>query len=55
MWKKEWGENVTSLEGLKPYLTMDDMDKLGEVTDRHPMSIPKYYLDLIDKMIRMIL
>lgn len=49
MWKKEWGENVTSLEGLKPYLTMDDMDKLGEVTDRHPMSIPKYYLDLIDK------
>ncbi len=49
MWKKEWGENVTSLEGLKSYLTMDDMDQLGEVTQRHPMSIPKYYLDLINK------
>ncbi len=49
MWKKEWGSNVTSIEGLRTYLTVDDMDKLGEVTDRHPMSIPKYYLDLINK------
>ncbi len=49
MWKKEWGENVTTLEGLAPYLPVNDLDKLGEVTSRHPMSIPKYYLDLIDK------
>jgi KamA family protein len=49
MWKKEWGENVTTIEGLAPYLPVNDLDKLGEVTDRHPMSIPKYYLDLIDK------
>lgn len=49
MWKKEWGSNVTTIEGLKPYLNIEDMERLKEVTDRHPMSIPKYYLDLIDK------
>ncbi len=49
MWRKEWGENVSTIEGLKPYMELSDLDKLGEVTHRHPMSIPKYYLDLIDK------
>lgn len=49
MWRKEWGENITTIEGLGKYLSVQEVKQLEEVTDRHPMSIPKYYLDLIDK------
>ncbi len=48
MWKREWGENITSIQELQTYISEEQMNQLGEVTDRHPMSIPKYYLDLID-------
>ena len=49
-WQDELGNNVTTLEELKEYvdLTAEEKEKLQEVIDIHPMSIPRYYLSLID-------
>jgi KamA family protein len=49
-WQDELGNNVTTLEGLKEYidLTAVEEEKLQKVIDIHPMSIPRYYLSLID-------
>ena len=49
-WQDELGNNVTTLEELKEYtdLTAEEEEKLQEVIDLHPMSIPRYYLSLID-------
>jgi lysine 2,3-aminomutase len=49
-WQDELVNNVTTLEELKEYvdLDIDEEDKLQEVIDLHPMSIPRYYLSLID-------
>jgi KamA family protein len=50
-WQDELGNNVTTLEELKEYidLTAEEEEKLQEVIDIHPMSIPRYYLSLIDR------
>ena len=50
-WQDELGNNVTTLEELKEYidLTPEEEEKLQEVIDIHPMSIPRYYLSLIDR------
>jgi len=49
-WQDELMNNVTTLEDLKEYIYLDSLeeDKLQQVIDRHPMSIPRYYLSLID-------
>ena len=49
-WQDELSNNVTTLEELQEYidLTAEEDEKLQEVIDRHPMSIPRYYLSLID-------
>jgi len=49
-WQDELGNNVTTLEELQEYvdLTAEEKEKLQEVIDIHPMSIPRYYLSLID-------
>ena len=49
-WQDELGNNITTLEELKEYidLTPEEEEKLQEVIDIHPMSIPRYYLSLID-------
>jgi KamA family protein len=50
-WQDGLGNNVTTLEELKEYvdLTDEEEEKLQVVIDRHPMSIPRYYLSLIDR------
>jgi KamA family protein len=50
-WQDELGNNVTTLEELKEYIDMtaEEEEKLQEVIDLHPMSIPRYYLSLIDQ------
>lgn len=50
-WGDELTNNVTTLEDLKEYvdLSPEEEEKLQEVIDIHPMSIPRYYLSLIDR------
>ncbi|MCK5042709.1 MAG: KamA family radical SAM protein [Candidatus Aenigmarchaeota archaeon] len=49
-WKEEFNENVCTLEELKKYipLTAKEEKVLQKVIKIHPMSIPKYYLSLIN-------
>ncbi|KPJ99264.1 MAG: lysine 2,3-aminomutase [Desulfobacterales bacterium SG8_35] len=49
-WQDELNNNVTTLEELKEYIDLDALEerKLQKVIDEHPMSIPRYYLSLID-------
>jgi lysine 2,3-aminomutase len=49
-WQDELNNNVTTLEELKEYIDLDASEekKLQKVIDKHPMSIPRYYLSLID-------
>ena len=49
-WQDELNNNVTSLQELKEYIDLDAAEekKLQQVIDKHPMSIPRYYLSLID-------
>lgn len=49
-WQHELDNNVTTIDGLKEYIDLDvyEEEKLQKVIDRHPMSIPRYYLSLID-------
>jgi lysine 2,3-aminomutase len=49
-WQDELNNNVTTLDELKEYFDLDAAaeNKLQKVIDEHPMSIPRYYLSLID-------
>lgn len=49
-WQTELKNNITTVDELKTYLplTADQESDLREVTDIHPMNIPRYYLSLID-------
>lgn len=49
-WQDELNNNVTTLEELKEYIDLDPAEekKLQKIIDEHPMSIPRYYLSLID-------
>ena len=49
-WQDELNNNVTTLQELKEYIDLDAAEekKLQKVIDEHPMSIPRYYLSLID-------
>ena len=49
-WQDELNNNVTTLEELKEYIDLDAAEekKLQMVIDEHPMSIPRYYLSLMD-------
>lgn len=49
-WQEELKQNITTVHELENYLPLshDERKDLQEVADRHPMNIPRYYLDLID-------
>jgi KamA family protein len=49
-WQDELNNNVTTLQELKEYIDLDDAEekKLQKVIHEHPMSIPRYYLSLIN-------
>ncbi len=49
-WKSELKFNVTTIEELQNYLDLNSKEKklLKKVVKRHPMSISKHYLSLID-------
>lgn len=50
-WQQELKNNITSVEQLQGQLDLSDAEAkdLQEVVGCHPMNIPRYYLDLIDK------
>ena len=52
-WKKELSNNLTNaeevIEALKVKLTDEKTAKLKQIIERYPMSVPKYYLSLINK------
>lgn len=49
-WQEELKQNITTVHDLENYLPLshDERKDLQEVADRHPMNIPRYYLNLID-------
>lgn len=49
-WKAELRTNITTVEQLKEYITLEEgeEDEIREVSRIHPMNIPRYYLSLID-------
>ncbi|MFQ5586524.1 MAG: KamA family radical SAM protein [Thermodesulfobacteriota bacterium] len=49
-WQEELTKNVTTVDELASYLPLSDeeINKLNRVVKKHPMSIPRYYLSLID-------
>ena len=52
-WKKELLNNLTTAEEINEALNMnlddDEMDKLKDIIDKYPMSVPRYYLSLINQ------
>jgi len=50
-WQRELKNNITTVEGLKKYisLTSDEEKELQRVVDIHPMNIPRYYLQLVER------
>lgn len=52
-WKKELKENVTTVEELDETLSLnlspEEIKKMKDIVDSYPMSIPRYYLSLVDK------
>ncbi len=49
-WQNELKKNITTIEDLKQFIKIkeDEEEKLKKVIKIHPMSIPRYYLSLID-------
>jgi len=49
-WKAELKNNITSVVGLEEYISLNTQEAkdIREVADRHPMNIPRYYLELIN-------
>ncbi len=49
-WKAELKNNITSVDGLDEYISLSaqEANDLRDVVDRHPMNIPRYYLELIN-------
>ena len=49
-WQRELRNNVTTLDQLGTYssLSSDERRHLKKVIDRHPMSVTRYYMSLID-------
>ncbi|MEA3353567.1 MAG: KamA family radical SAM protein [Campylobacterota bacterium] len=49
-WWNELKNNINSIDKLKQYVDLEDDEEtsLREVVDKHPMNIPRYYLNLID-------
>ncbi|MFA6940213.1 MAG: KamA family radical SAM protein [Clostridiaceae bacterium] len=48
-WKEEWANNICTTDDLNGYIKEENKGKIMDVIKRHPMSIPHYYLNLIDK------
>lgn len=52
-WRKELNNNLTTaeevIEALNVKLSNEEIIKLKQIIERYPMSIPKYYLSLINK------
>jgi len=50
-WQQELKNNITSIDQLKEYLPLEPAEEeaLREVTEKHPMNIPRYYLGLVDR------
>ena len=49
-WKAELKNNITSVVGLEEYISLSTQEAkdIREIADRHPMNIPRYYLELIN-------
>ncbi len=49
-WQEELRRNITRLKDLPPHFSMEEgeLEQLEEVVARHPMSITRYYLSLMD-------
>ncbi|MCD4814038.1 KamA family radical SAM protein [bacterium] len=50
-WQEELQHNIHTIEAVKKYIHVPDLhvDDLQKIIDIHPMSIPRYYMSLIDK------
>lgn len=49
-WQKELANNINTIDKLEKYVSLDTDEKaiLMDIVKKHPMNIPRYYLNLID-------
>lgn len=47
-WQNEWKNNLNSVLEDHPLHTEEEKEVLKTISNRYPVSIPQYYLDLID-------
>lgn len=51
-WERELKSNITTTKGLEDYFHTESQsfnnDKINSIIEKYPMSIPKYYLSLIN-------
>lgn len=48
-WREEWANSICTADGLNGYINEENKGEIIDIIKRHPMSIPHYYLNLIDK------
>jgi lysine 2,3-aminomutase len=50
-WKEELQKNIRTIEQLKQYITLTPKQEkqLKKIVEKHPMSVTRYYISLIDK------
>ncbi len=48
-WEKKWKDNLKAIEDVSWDIDKEEKDILKVVSERYPMSIPKYYYNLIDE------
>jgi KamA family protein len=48
-WQKKWKENHNKIDSLAKLQSTEDLKILETIAERHPVSIPDYYFNLIDQ------
>ena len=48
-WQEEWKNNYKKLDQIKEMINVKDIKNIKTVTERYPMSIPRYYFNLINQ------
>jgi len=48
-WQNSWKNNYVDVSALSNHYSEDELKVLSEVSNRHPLSIPEYYFNLIDQ------
>lgn len=48
-WQEKWRNNYTGVTPIKHLYSEDDLTVINAIKSRHPVSVPQYYFNLIDR------